>query len=75
MNLCGERSNGALRTGFNLESEARSEADSAEHAQMVFREALLGVTDGAQSAGIEIGDAAAEIEIEFWMALSMPVLN
>ena len=47
---------------FQVKAEARGEAHRAQHAQMVFLKALLGAADGADHAGIEIGEPANAIE-------------
>lgn len=41
-----------------MEAEAGREAHCAEHAEMVLVETLFGATDGADYAGVEIGEAA-----------------
>src|SRR5580704_13971022 len=48
--------------GLNGVAEARCEADRAKHAEFVFREAAVGVADGADDVGLKIFLAADEIE-------------
>ncbi len=58
----GELADGAL--GFRLDGvvEARGKADGAEHPQLVFLEAAVGLADGADNAGAEIVLAADVVE-------------
>ena len=62
VNARRERADGGESGGFDLEPEARGKAHGAQQAQLVFFEALLGVADGADDAGIEIGEAADVVE-------------
>ena len=48
--------------GFDLESEARCEAYRAHHAEFVFRKTPVGLADGADDFGLEVGPPAHEIE-------------
>jgi hypothetical protein len=51
-----------LRGWFDRELEAGGETHGAQHAQVVFIEAADGITDGADDAGFEIGEAAYMIK-------------
>ncbi len=48
--------------GLDLKAEARGEPNGAEHPQMVFFEALVGVADGPDDAGVEVGQAVDVID-------------
>ncbi len=48
--------------GLDFESEARREADGPQQAEVVLGEAHLGVADGADQPGVEVGAAAHEVE-------------
>ncbi len=58
----GEAAHGGGCGGFDLEAEAGGEAHGAQHAQMVLFKALLGLADGADDAGVEVGEAADIID-------------
>ena len=53
---------GAGGAGLDREVETSGEADGAEHAQLVFGEAEVGVADGADEVVGEVGLAVDEIE-------------
>jgi len=60
--LGGVAANGGGGGGVDLEVEARGEADGAQHSQLVFGEAQVGVADGADDAGGEVFAAVNEVE-------------
>ena len=57
----GEAADGGGGAGVELEAEAGGEADAADHAEVVFFEAGVGLADGAHDAGVEVGQAADKI--------------
>ncbi len=58
----GESADGGECCRFDLEAEARGEADGAQQAQLVFFKAAIGLADGADDAGIEIGETADVVD-------------
>ena len=58
----GELADGALGFRFDGEAEAGGEADGAEHAQLVFFEAAVGLADGADDPFAKIAFAADVIQ-------------
>jgi hypothetical protein len=59
--LRGELLDGGERGGSMAKPRVRSEADGAQHAQVVLGEADGGIADGADEVRVEIGAAADEI--------------
>jgi hypothetical protein len=58
----GESLDGRGGGGVDIELEAGSEADAAQHAEVVFFKAEFGAADGADDASIEIGDAVDVVD-------------
>ena len=58
----GELADGAFGFRFDGEVETGGEADGAEHAQLVFFKAAMGLADGADDAVAEIVFAADVVE-------------
>jgi hypothetical protein len=57
-----QSSHGGSRCGVQLEAEAGSEAHGAQHAQVVFFKAQLGLTNGPDDAGFEVGQSAHVVD-------------
>ena len=62
MNFVGVLANSSEGCGFDGVAEARGKTGSAEHAELVFGEAVGGFPDGANDSGGEVGTAADEVE-------------
>src|SRR5947209_5106791 len=62
MNLMGQVLHSAEGGGFDGVSEARREAHGAEHAQLVFGETTLSITDGADNLFLQVFAPAYKIE-------------
>jgi hypothetical protein len=57
-----ETAHGGGCDGFDLEAEAGGEADGAQDAQVVLFKALLGLANGANDSGVEVGEAAYVVD-------------
>ena len=62
MNFFGVLADGGKGCRFDGVTEARGEADSAEHAELIFGEPARGLADSADDFGGEIGAATDKIE-------------
>ena len=62
VNLAGERADGRHSALFDREAEARGEADSAQHTQLVFLEAQPRIADGPHHSRFEVGAATDKVE-------------
>jgi hypothetical protein len=51
-----------LGCGLDLVIEARGETHGSEHAQFVFGETAVGIADGADDSGLQVGLAAYKIQ-------------
>jgi hypothetical protein len=77
-----QSSHGGSRCGVQLEAEAGSEAHGAQHAQVVFFKAQLGLADSANDAGIDVSQAAhvidhrsAKILMELFRKIALELLR
>src|SRR6185312_15324479 len=62
MDLVGAAADGGFGAGLDFKIKAGGEADGSEHTELVFVEALGGVSDGANDVGVEIGASLDVIE-------------
>lgn len=60
--VAGEGLDGGGGAGFELKVESCGEADSAEHAEVVLGEAVIGVADGADSLCFEVVEPADVVD-------------
>ncbi|MDD5200171.1 MAG: hypothetical protein PHC88_10265 [Terrimicrobiaceae bacterium] len=62
MDLRRARADGIPGAGLDLEPQPRGKTNSAQQSQTVLREALRGIADGPDDAGVEVGAPADEIQ-------------
>src|SRR3954451_4660066 len=62
VNFRGPALDGSHGLGFDDVGEARGKSNGAQHAQLVFSKATIGITDGADDLRFEIGTTTHVVE-------------